>query len=166
MLTGLGLDADPLGKRHGKTRFWFWSIRSLQVLPDACRESVGICAYLSAEHPKNHSMHLGQFGPLFIAEWTDLASSAADRFSASEAVQYLQGKAEITHQRSSGEVMPPSNNSLRTNTSTSETPGLSATPVTAKPLADHSPDDLSLEQWTQNGLRRLNDQVTPFPRVF
>jgi len=93
---------------------------------------------------------------------------AADRLSASEALQYLQDNADADKDKSapSGEVMPTSNDSLRTNASSSETPEIQMTPGTANPSVDRSQDKLSLEQWTQNGLRRLNDQVTPFPRVF
>jgi hypothetical protein len=62
--------------------------------------------------------------------------------------------------------MTQSNSALQMNLSTFETSAPSTTPATTKPLADPSPSNLSLEQWTQNGLNRFNDQQTPFPKVF
>jgi hypothetical protein len=38
--------------------------------------------------------------------------------------------------------------------------------VMSKLSVEHSSNTLSLEEWVKNGIERLNDQKTPFPRVF
>jgi hypothetical protein len=62
--------------------------------------------------------------------------------------------------------MTPSGSASQTNLSTLETPEPSTTPAMNKTLAEPSPSTLTLEQWSQNGLNRFNDQETPFPKVF
>jgi hypothetical protein len=42
----------------------------------------------------------------------------------------------------------------------------STTPVMSKLSVEHSSNTLSMEEWVKNGIERLNDQKTPFPRVF
>ena len=42
----------------------------------------------------------------------------------------------------------------------------STTPGMSKLSIEHFSNTLSMEEWVQNGINRLNDQKTPFPRVF
>jgi hypothetical protein len=58
--------------------------------------------------------------------------------------------------------MTPKSNTLPTLSNPPATPE----PCDAKPLVEPSAKVLTLEEWTQNGINRLNDQVTPFPKVF
>jgi hypothetical protein len=42
----------------------------------------------------------------------------------------------------------------------------STAPSISRLSVEHSSNTLSMKEWVQNGINRLNDQKTPFPRVF
>ncbi|MBB5063928.1 hypothetical protein [Granulicella mallensis] len=62
--------------------------------------------------------------------------------------------------------MKSENDGLKTSQNAIKNLKSSTTPVMSKLSVEHSPNTLSMEEWVQNGINRLNDQTTPFPKVF
>lgn len=62
--------------------------------------------------------------------------------------------------------MESENEALKTPQNDTKNLESSTTPGMRELSVEHFSNTLSMEEWVQNGINRLNDQKTPFPRVF
>jgi hypothetical protein len=60
--------------------------------------------------------------------------------------------------------MKPSNGILAASSSATIAPAASGKKPTSKP--SEKPQEISIDDWHQKGVDRLNDQKTPFPKVW